>query len=95
MPNRKNELGGPEMRAKKMKVCEEMDEADDEIVFQSSDGITMECLCPKCGITHRMKILWAGRGMPKKFCQTCKMYIATLETVELPRTSVAVSRVVG
>jgi hypothetical protein len=95
MPNRKNEPGGPEMRAKKMKVYEEMDEVDDEIVFQSSDGITMECLCPKCGITHRMKILWAGRGMPKKFCQTCKMYIATLETVELPRTPVPVSRVVG
>ena len=55
----------------------------------------MECVCPKCGITHRMKILWAGRGKPKKFCQACKMYIATLETVELPCIPVAVNRVVG
>lgn len=83
------------MRAKKMKIYEDMAEFDEEIVFQGSDGITMECVCPKCGITHRLKILWAGRGKPKKFCQTCKMYIATLETVELPCTPVAVARVAG
>jgi len=83
------------MRAKKMRAYEEMVEFDEEIVFHNSDGIAMECVCPKCGITHRMKILWSGRGKPKKFCQTCKMYIATLETVELPRTSVAAGRVLG
>jgi uncharacterized protein (DUF983 family) len=55
----------------------------------------MECLCPKCGITHRMKILWAGRGRPKKFCQACKMYIATLEAVELPRIPVSINRILG
>jgi hypothetical protein len=42
-----------------------------------------------------MKILWAGRGKPKKFCQACKMYIATLETVELTCIPVSVNRVVG
>jgi hypothetical protein len=38
-----------------------------------------------------MKILWAGRGRPKKFCQPCKAYIATLETVELHGMPAAVS----
>jgi hypothetical protein len=83
------------MRAKKLRAYEETGEFDEEIVFQRSDGIAMECVCPKCGITHRLKILWAGRGKPKKFCQTCKMYIATLETVEMPHTSAGVSRVLG
>ncbi len=83
------------MRAKKMRVYEEVDEFEDLPQFQSGDGITMECTCPKCGVTHRMKILWAGRGRPKKFCQACKMYIATLETVELPCTTVSINRIVG
>jgi hypothetical protein len=83
------------MRAKKMSVYAESDEGDEEPFFQCGDGITMECVCPKCGITHRMKILWAGRGKPKKFCQACKMYIATLETVELPCIPASVNRVVG
>lgn len=28
----------------------------------------VECECPKCGTKHKMKILWRGRGTPKKFC---------------------------
>lgn len=83
------------MRAKKISVYEEAEGVEDLPPFQSGDGITMECTCPKCGITHRMKILWAGRGRPKKFCQACKMYISTLEAVELPRMPISISRVVG
>jgi hypothetical protein len=33
-----------------------------------------ECLCPKCGTRHRVKLLWTGRGMPRKFCPICKHY---------------------
>jgi hypothetical protein len=83
------------MRAKKMRIYEETEDCDDIPEFNGGDGITMECVCPKCGVTHRMKILWAGRGKPKKFCQACKMYIATLETVELPCLPVSVNRAMG
>jgi uncharacterized protein (DUF983 family) len=78
-----------------MRVYEETEENGEIAEVSSGDGITMECMCPRCGITHRLKILWAGRGKPKKFCQACKMYIATLETVELPCLPVSVNRVVG
>jgi uncharacterized protein (DUF983 family) len=72
-------------------------EADcDEVPYHpGEDGVSMECICPRCGHSHRLKLLWAGRGTPKKFCQACKAYIATLETVELPCIPVSVSRVVG
>jgi hypothetical protein len=81
------------MGAKEAAVCDD-DFEGEEILFACGDGITMECVCPKCGAHHRMKILWAGRGKPRKFCQACKMYIATLETVELPRMPVSVDRAV-
>jgi hypothetical protein len=33
-----------------------------------------ECVCPKCGARHRVKLLWTGRGLPRKFCPICKHY---------------------
>lgn len=33
-----------------------------------------ECICPKCGTRHRVKLLWTGRGVPRKFCPICKHY---------------------
>jgi len=38
----------------------------------SSEKPFTECLCPRCGLVHRMKIKWIGRGIPKKFCERCK-----------------------
>jgi transposase-like protein len=34
----------------------------------------IECICPKCGARHRVKLLWTGRGVPRKFCPICKHY---------------------
>ncbi len=50
--------------------------------LRDSDLITIECVCPKCGRVHKLKLLWTGRGKPKKYCQTCKAFVATLEPVE-------------
>jgi len=46
------------------------------------DGLTVECICPKCGISHRMKLLWSGRGKPKKYCQPCKGFVSSMETID-------------
>jgi hypothetical protein len=29
-----------------------------------------------------MKLLWSGRGKPKKYCQTCKSFVSTIESTE-------------
>jgi hypothetical protein len=78
------------MRARKIQAIAD-DESDETPGFAGADGITMECICPRCGTAHRLKLLWAGRGRPKKFCQPCKAYIATLETVELHGMPAAIS----
>lgn len=41
-----------------------------------------ECICPKCGTHHRVKLLWTGRGMPRKFCPICKHYSSSLSDTE-------------
>jgi hypothetical protein len=32
----------------------------------------VECICPGCGKIHIMKMRWIGRGVPRKFCQSCR-----------------------
>ena len=48
-----------------------------------TNGMTIECICPKCGIGHKMKLFWSGRGKPKKYCPPCKGFVSTIETLEL------------
>ena len=50
-----------------------------------------ECICPKCGTHHRVKLLWTGRGMPRKFCPICKHYSNSLNDTE----PLVVSKVAG
>ena len=46
------------------------------------ENVTVECTCPKCGTHHQMKLLWTGRGKPKKFCQPCKTFATSIEQIE-------------
>lgn len=57
-----------------------------------SEGITIECICPKCGIGHKMKLLWSGRGTPKKFCPSCKSFVSTIETLDFCRVPTDIQR---
>lgn len=47
--------------------------------FNLDRAASTECICPKCGVIHRLKFLWTGRGMPKKYCQACKLYAASID----------------
>jgi hypothetical protein len=50
-----------------------------------------ECVCPKCGARHRVKLLWTGRGMPRKFCPICKHYSISIDDTD----PFSVSKVAG
>lgn len=32
----------------------------------------IECICPKCGVHHKMKLCWTGGGVPRKYCSSCR-----------------------
>jgi hypothetical protein len=46
------------------------------------ESVTVQCVCPKCGTHHKMKLRWTGRGKPKKFCQPCKTFAMSIEEVD-------------
>lgn len=43
----------------------------------------IECICPKCGATHKMSMMWTGRGKPRKYCPNCKSGLATINSVDV------------
>ena len=60
------------------------DEQDCVLVGRNNqrDGLTVECICPKCSAVHRMKLLFSCRGKPKKYCPSCKSFVATMEPID-------------
>lgn len=44
---------------------------------------SIDCVCPKCEVIYCRKILWTGRGIPRIFCDRCKIQIAKLEDSSL------------
>ena len=59
------------------------DEETDVRQIQLKEPLTVNCVCPKCGSNHRMKLIWTGRGKPKKFCPPCKIFVSSIEHVDL------------
>lgn len=51
-----------------------------DFVLEKSRSI--DCICPKCGTTHKLKMLWTGRGVPRKFCPICKHYSTSINDME-------------
>jgi hypothetical protein len=50
----------------------EVDEIDDFANRPDPAKTKFECICPMCGKKHTMNINWIGRGVPRKYCQSCK-----------------------
>jgi transposase-like protein len=53
-----------------------LEDADPELdEFSEVEGFgksKIECICPRCGKMHVMKMRWIGRGVPRKFCPNCR-----------------------
>jgi transposase-like protein len=57
----------------KQEPLEDADHELDELPEVEGLGKSkMECICPGCGKMHVMKMRWIGRGVPRKFCQSCR-----------------------
>jgi hypothetical protein len=37
----------------------------------------VRCKCPKCEKEHESHLQWAGRGMPRIYCQACRTVVTT------------------
>ena len=53
-------------------LLSEHEELNDNEVLEPITRTAIECLCPKCGQRHLMNIHWIGRGVPRKFCKSCR-----------------------
>jgi hypothetical protein len=65
-----NSCGNPNKMAR-FSSSEELDEIEfDDKSYNSK--MKVECICPKCGQRHVMAFHWSGRGIPRKYCPSCK-----------------------
>jgi hypothetical protein len=73
---RRSKMKTKESDAFRKNIKETLEDADQS--FDEAPGVKgsskskVECICPGCGKLHVMKIYWSGRGVPRKFCQSCR-----------------------
>ncbi len=53
----------------------------------SNEKSFFRCICPKCHKPHEVYMLWAGRGIPRKFCGHCKSLVAGYDDMILDQPS--------
>ena len=57
-------------------IKEPLEDADPEPgQVSEAEGLgksKVECICPGCGKMHIMKMRWIGRGVPRKYCESCR-----------------------
>ena len=58
--------------AKVSKKQSKENETEEAEAVMDHDKSKVECQCPKCGKKHIMNFHWIGRGMPRKYCQSCR-----------------------
>jgi len=58
-------------KTSRFSVAEDLDdlEYDDK---SYNPKMKVECICPKCGQRHILAFHWIGRGIPRKYCPSCK-----------------------
>ena len=57
----------------KREPLENPDPVNDEVSEVEDFGKSkVECICPGCGKFHILKMHWIGRGVPRRFCQSCR-----------------------
>lgn len=44
---------------------------------------SVECICPRCGVRHKLSFFWSGRGVPKKYCIVCKGVISAFDPSDI------------
>jgi len=44
-----------------------------------SETKRIECKCPRCGKIHKKILFWVGKGMPRKFCDSCQQKTGTYD----------------
>ncbi|BBO78385.1 hypothetical protein DSCW_58020 [Desulfosarcina widdelii] len=49
---------------------------EDRLQFKH-DKRFVRCICPKCAADHSVYMLWTGRGVPRKYCGSCKSMVST------------------
>ena len=49
---------------------------DDDDQPPSSRKRFIDCICPKCTMVHQIYMLWTGRGVPRKYCGSCKPLVS-------------------
>jgi Zn ribbon nucleic-acid-binding protein len=52
----------------------------------------INCKCPKCDSHHDVYMLWTGRGIPRKYCITCKNMVSGYDEAVFFETSAASQR---
>jgi hypothetical protein len=60
------------------------DDFDQRAEARKSGKSKVECICPGCGKIHIMKILWTGRGMCRKFCESCRDRQTPIDVEDVP-----------
>lgn len=71
---------------------EKISDEESDLIFEERKH-SVNCICPKCGISHILKIFWTGKGTPRKYCHRCREVIGSVNEQYIYETVPDVYRV--